>query len=127
MKEFAPVTPGDMPKEGFLTENILWQNHVRATGISESQIAEIINHRRQIFADTALGFGLNFDNTPEFWLNLHTHYDLKMARKNRIGAAGSLKEWCQDCDRSSGMGMPLASRGSGRPKARLLAIGPFIK
>ncbi|MGH7923945.1 MAG: helix-turn-helix transcriptional regulator [Candidatus Binatus sp.] len=26
--------------------------------------------------------GLYFGNTPEFWLNLQTHYDLKMARKN---------------------------------------------
>jgi len=33
-------------------------------------------------ADTALRLGLYFRNSPEFWLNLQTHYDLKMARKN---------------------------------------------
>jgi plasmid maintenance system antidote protein VapI len=26
--------------------------------------------------------GLYFGNGPEFWMNLRTHYDLKMARRN---------------------------------------------
>jgi plasmid maintenance system antidote protein VapI len=25
---------------------------------------------------------LYFGNSPEFWMNLQTHYDLKMARRN---------------------------------------------
>ena len=32
-------------------------------------------------ADTALRLGLYFGNSPEFWLNLQAHYDLKMARR----------------------------------------------
>jgi addiction module HigA family antidote len=41
-----------------------------------------VNNRRRITADTALRLGLYFGNSPEFWLNLQTHYDLKLARKN---------------------------------------------
>ena len=41
-----------------------------------------MNNRRRITADTALRLGLYFGNSPEFWLNLQTHYDLKIARKN---------------------------------------------
>ena len=80
--EFAPVTPGEMLKE-FLTEYRLSQNQLaKAIGISPNRIAEIVHNRRRITADTALRLGLYFGNSPEFWLNLQTHYDLKMARKN---------------------------------------------
>src|SRR5580692_7059644 len=81
--EFAPVTPGEMLKEEFLVEYGLSQNQLaKAIGISPNRIAEIVNNRRRITADTALRLALYFGNTPEFWLNLQTHYDLKMARQN---------------------------------------------
>jgi len=82
-EEFAPVTPGEMLKEEFLAENGLSQNKLaKAIGISPNRIAEIVNNRRRITADTALRLGLFFGNTPEFWMNLQAHYDLKMARQN---------------------------------------------
>ena len=81
--EFAPVTPGEMLREEFLKEYGLSQNQLaKAIGISPNRIAEIVNNRRRITADTALRLGLYFDNSAEFWLNLQTHYDLKLARKN---------------------------------------------
>src|SRR5256885_2614654 len=82
-KEFAPVTPGEMLKEEFLAEYGLSQNQLaKAVGISPNRIAEIVNNRRRITADTALRLGLYFGNSPEFWMNLQTHYDLKVARQN---------------------------------------------
>src|SRR6266478_909944 len=79
---FAPVTPGEMLKEEFLVEYGP-QNHLaKAIGISPNRIAEIVNNRRRITADTALRSSLYFGNSPEFWMNLQTHYDLKMARQN---------------------------------------------
>ena len=78
---FAPITPGDMLKEEFLVEYGLTQNRLaRVVGISPNRIAEIVNNRRRITADTALRLSLYFGNSPEFWMNLQTHYDLKMAR-----------------------------------------------
>jgi addiction module HigA family antidote len=80
--EFAPVTPGEMLKEEFLAEYSLSQNQLaKAIGISPNRIAEIVNNRRRITADTALRLSLYFGNSPEFWLNLQTHYDLKMAKR----------------------------------------------
>jgi addiction module HigA family antidote len=79
---FAPVTPGEMLREEFLKEYGLSQNQLaRAIGISPNRIAEIVNNRRRISADTALRLGLYFGNSAEFWLNLQSHYDLKMARR----------------------------------------------
>jgi antitoxin HigA-1 len=91
--EFAPVTPGEMLKEEFLAEYRLSQNQLaKAIGISPNRIAEIVNNRRRITADTALRLSLYFGNSPEFWLNLQTHYDLKIARKNlRPAAAARIK------------------------------------
>jgi antitoxin HigA-1 len=85
LKEFhsAPVTPGEMLKEEFLVAYGLSQNRLaKAIGISPNRIAEIVNNRRRITADTALRLGLYFGNTPEFWMNLQAHYDLKLARRN---------------------------------------------
>ena|SRR5436305_2985800 len=81
--EFAPVTPGEMLKKEFLSEYGLSQNQLaKAIGISPNRIAEIVSNRRRITADTALRLSLYFGNTPEFWINLQTHYDLKVARRN---------------------------------------------
>jgi len=81
--EFAPVTPGEMLKEEFLTEYGLSQSRLaKAIGISPNRIAEIVNNRRRITADTALRLGLYFGNSPEFWMNLQAYYDLKMAQRN---------------------------------------------
>jgi addiction module HigA family antidote len=80
--EFAAVTPGEMLKEEFMAEYGLSQNKLaRSIGISPNRIAEIVNNRRRITADTALRLGLFFGNSPEFWMNLQAHYDLKMARR----------------------------------------------
>ena len=81
--EFAPVTPGEMLKEEFLAEYGLSQSRLaKAIGISPNRIAEIVNNRRRITADTALRLGLYFGNSPQFWINLQTYYDLKMAQRN---------------------------------------------
>jgi addiction module HigA family antidote len=55
---------------------------IKAIGISPNRITEIVNNRRRITADTALRLSLYFGNSPEFWMNLQSHYDLKMARSD---------------------------------------------
>lgn len=85
--EFAPVTPGEILKEEFLAEYNLSQNQLaNAVGISPNRITEIVNNRRRITADTAVRLGLYFGNSAEFWMNLQTNFDLKMAEKE-LGAA----------------------------------------
>lgn len=78
---FAPVTPGEILEEEFLKGYSLSQSQLaRAIGVSPNRIAEIVSNRRGITADTALRLSLYFGNSAEFWLNLQTGYDLKMAR-----------------------------------------------
>ena len=97
--EFAPVTPGEMLKEEFLAAYELSQNQLaKAIGISPNRIAEIVNNRRRITADTALRLSLYFGNSAEFWLNVQRRNDLwdamhspreraRIERARRLGAA----------------------------------------
>ena len=81
--EFAPVTPGEILKEEFLDDYRLSQARLaRAIGISPNRIADIVNNRRRISADTAVRLALYFGNSAEFWMNLQAHYDLKVARES---------------------------------------------
>lgn len=66
-----------------LSEYGLSQNQLaKGLGVSANRIAEIVNNRLRITADTALRLGLYFGTSPEFWLNLQMHPDLKMARRS---------------------------------------------
>jgi antitoxin HigA-1 len=81
--EFVAVTPGEMLKEEFMREYGLSQNRLaKAIRISPNRITDIVNNRRRIAADTALRLALYFGNSPEFWMNLQAHYDLKMAQQS---------------------------------------------
>jgi addiction module HigA family antidote len=50
-----------------------------------TRIADIVNERRGITADTALRFARYFKNSPTFWMNLQTRYDLEVA-EDKIAA-----------------------------------------
>jgi addiction module HigA family antidote len=66
--DFAPVTPGEILADEFLAGYGLSQAALaRAIGISPNRIAEIVNNRRRITADTTLRLGLFFGTTPELW------------------------------------------------------------
>src|SRR5260221_11290497 len=44
-----------------------------------TRIADIVNERRGITADTALRLARYFNNTASFWMNLQTRFDLEVA------------------------------------------------
>jgi len=84
--DLSPITPGEILAEEFWVGFGLTQAKLaRAIGVSPNRIAEIVNNRRRISADTALRLALFFDTSPEFWQNLQAHYDLKMARRALSG------------------------------------------
>ena len=42
-----------------------------------TRIADIVNEKRAISADAALRLRRYFNNSPTFWMNLQTRYDLE--------------------------------------------------
>jgi antitoxin HigA-1 len=53
----------------------------RQIDVPVNRITAIINGERGVTADTALRLGHWFGTTPEFWLNLQTLYELRVARQ----------------------------------------------
>jgi addiction module HigA family antidote len=88
MKEFPmrlgnmlpPIHPGEILREEFLVPLDMTPyalaKHLR---VPRTRIERIVAEKIGISADTALRLGKFFNTTPQFWLNLQTGYDLKIA------------------------------------------------
>ena len=84
-RKLTPITPGE----------ILLMEFIKPLGISQSRLArdlsvpvrrvnDIVQGKRAITPDTALRLAVYFNMTPEFWMNLQSHYDLKLAKRNLL-------------------------------------------
>lgn len=83
----APWHPGEILKEDWLADYGLTQYALaKALMIPHSRLTDIIKGRRGITADTALRLACFYGNSPAFWLNLQTDYDLRMADAAKITA-----------------------------------------
>src|SRR6266849_649123 len=79
-KKLKPVHPGEILCEEFMTPLGLSMNKMAMDlRVPVTRIADIVNERRGITADTALRFARYFKNTPAFWMNLQVRYDLEVA------------------------------------------------
>ena len=80
-RKLKPVHPGEILREEFLHPLGLSMNRVALDlRVPVTRIADIVNERRSITADTALRFARYFNNSPAFWMNLQTRYDLEVAQ-----------------------------------------------
>lgn len=79
-KKLKPVHPGEILREEFMTPLGLSMNRMAMDlRVLVTRIADIVNERRGVTADTALRFARYFRNAPAFWMNLQTRYDLEVA------------------------------------------------
>ena len=53
----------------------------RQLGVPTNRVTEVLNGRRAITGDTALRLAHFFGTTAEFWLNLQSLYELRVAQK----------------------------------------------
>lgn len=85
-EKLPPVHPGDVLNEDYMKPLGITQNQLgRDLGISPRRINEIVHGKRRITADTALRLARHIGTTPQFWLNLQTHYDLDLAEDDLGG------------------------------------------
>ena len=81
-RKFDPVHPGVVLAEDFLKGKDLSQYRLaKSIGVPPRRINEIVQGKRSITADTALRLGKYFGVSPELWLNLQVHYDLRVAKR----------------------------------------------
>jgi|SRR5919112_1262557 addiction module HigA family antidote len=80
MNKMRPIHPGEVLREEFLEPLGLSANALAtALRVPAPRVNDIIRERRAITPDTALRLARYFGTTPQFWLNLQTSYDLKIA------------------------------------------------
>lgn len=78
----GPVPPGEILKEEFLDPLSLSSYALaKELHVPTNRITGIVNGERAITAETALRLSRYFGTTPDFWMNLQTHYDLEMTRR----------------------------------------------
>ena len=81
-KLLTNITPGEILNEEFLQPMGITQYRLsKDIGVPPRRINEIVKGQRAITADTALRLGRYFAMSPEFWLNLQTHYDLEQEQE----------------------------------------------
>jgi antitoxin HigA-1 len=80
-KKLKPVHPGEILREEFMKPLGLSMNRMAMDlRVPVTRIAEIVAERRSVTADTALRFARYFKNSPTFWMNLQSRYDLEVAQ-----------------------------------------------
>ncbi len=78
-KKIKAIHPGEILNEDFLKPMKLSQYRLaKDIDVSPRRINEIIHGDRSITADTSLRLSKYFNISPEFWLNLQSHYELEI-------------------------------------------------
>lgn len=53
-----------------------------ALRVPGTRVLAIVKEKRRITPDTALRLARYFGTSPEFWMNLQTHYELALAERD---------------------------------------------
>lgn len=76
-----PVHPGEVLAEELAELSVTPSELARQIGVPANRISQIIAGKRAVTGDTALRLGHWFGMSPEFWLNLQSLHDLRIAER----------------------------------------------
>jgi addiction module HigA family antidote len=77
-----PIHPGEILREEFhVPLNMSAHALALELKVAAPRINDIVRERRAVTPNTALRLARYFGTTPDFWLNLQTAYDLKIAQR----------------------------------------------
>ena len=78
-RELIPIHPGEILLKEFLDPMQITQYRLaKDISVDPRRINEIVHGKRAITADSAFRLGRYFGMSPQFWLNLQSHYDLEV-------------------------------------------------
>jgi addiction module HigA family antidote len=91
-RKLAPVHPGEIFREEFLTPMGLSAYAVAAAcSVPRTRIERLAREETPVTADTALRLGKYFGTTPGFWMNLQAQYDLEVAEDSNADELKRIK------------------------------------
>lgn len=79
-KLLPPVHPGENLKDVMDAHGLNANRLAVAIGVPNNRILAIVAGQRGISGDTALRLARFFGSTPDFWMNLQSHYEIELAR-----------------------------------------------
>jgi addiction module HigA family antidote len=79
------IHPGRILKREMSARSLSANKLALALRVPSGRITQILNGKRGISAETALRLARYFGNSPQFWINLQSRYDLAVVEQN-IGA-----------------------------------------
>ena len=77
----AAIHPGEHLAEELQELDMSAAELARKLGVPTNRITQILNGRRAITGDTALRLAHFFGTSAEFWLNLQSLYELRLAQE----------------------------------------------
>ena len=80
INRMRPIHPGEQLRDELDEIGLSARALARSLGVPTNRITEILCEKRGISADTALRLAQYFGTAPEFWLNLQSAYELRLAR-----------------------------------------------
>jgi addiction module HigA family antidote len=86
MRKRPAIHPGEILADELEELRVSPTELSRQIGVPPNRVTQIIQGKRAVTGDTALRLGHWFRTSAEFWLNLQTAYDLRVAEKE-LGAA----------------------------------------
>ena len=76
----AAIHPGAFLAEILADLDLSQAAFARAIGVSAMRVSHVVRGHRPVTAELALRFGKALGQSPEYWLNLQSAYDLAAAR-----------------------------------------------
>ncbi len=83
------IHPGEFLRETLEELALTQVAFADAIGVSAMRVSHVLKGDRPVTAELALRIGRALGQTPQYWLNLQTSYDLKLAQ---IEMKDALKE-----------------------------------
>ncbi len=78
-RDFKPTHPGVILREIIEELGISQARLAHDIGVSAMRISHIINGSRPVTGDIALRLGKYFGQSPQFWMNLQSNFDMRTA------------------------------------------------
>ena len=79
-KKLAPVHPGRFLEELLQELSVSQAQLARAIGVLPMRVSHLVKGKRPVTAEMALRLSRFFGQTPLYWLNLQSRYDLDRAQ-----------------------------------------------
>lgn len=91
-----PIHPGEHIREALEELGITQAALAQALGVSAMRISHLVREERPVTAEMALRLGRAFGQSPQYWLNLQTAYDLKVAQATFKDSLSQVRELAVD-------------------------------